>query len=191
MNVCKDKEVNKYMKEKFKALLVGGKGISETESDFAMSESTQEKIFALQKAKQDLMSGMRERLTAIKENKNFKHGPTDIAVTYDNGFYYLEADDLKEVSFGEILSDIYWGNTYLLDDSVPIKFRKRYELEKTKHDLRGLLDEQVVLEQVESPHVDEIKRQAYVAGLEGKRILKQYGHISEMMVESFFKTSID
>lgn len=110
----------------------------------------QERIYELQKEKQDIMSRLDNWLSCI-DNPECKPEQEDNTrkTTYDSqkGLfgYILEDGRELEATFGEIMTDMEWGILYSLDkESVPRDMLKKYLVERTKHDLKKLLDSQII-----------------------------------------------
>jgi len=164
--------------------------------------NVQRHIFELQERKAAIMGKLREDLAALDQlprslstneirERARALGPDARFVKSRDGKYFVNK---AEVSLGTMLTDGEWGLTYDLDPaSVPRLVRKRYLVEEAKRKLRGLLDEQIVLDEVSSGRTDDFKRKAYGAFQEMKgREEEVGGWVAERLVKTFLtKLAID
>jgi len=164
----------------------------------ASTKEAQQEIFEVQRRKQEIMKELKEDLAGLDRPDSPERQPAADArrVSFRDGQLWWRRQDGREepVTMGEVVTDLSWGLDYHLDrESVPRNMRKRLLIERAKSRLQGLLDLQILAEEIASSqtHPDRVK--AYEAVRErlgtGSR---QMGFIAEkMMVQLFRKLELD
>lgn len=153
-------------------------------------------IVDLQKQKRAILEQLHEDLKLIDDPEAEPAVPDGARpVSSEDGTLMAEATNgrLSPLTHGELLTDMEWGVQYVPDRSVPRELRKRYAIEKARAELRGLLDEQIILEEGGSEETHFRKREAYQHIRERReRGDLPAGIIAEKMVRNFLKKlSID
>lgn len=160
----------------------------------------QKEIYDIQKEKQVIMARLKTWLSCIDNPEcvlEKEDGSRD--VSYDsetNKFIYNLDGKRAEATFGEIMTDIDWGIIYFPNkSSVPRNLLKQYFVERTKNDLRQLLDKQIIISEVEGNVAIPQRKEAYIGyrqAVESGVVEKQAGFISETIVKNILKkTSYD
>lgn len=126
-------------------------------------KETQEKIFGLQNEKHTLMQKLHKWFRAIETKRNIELGPGVRLVTQeDNQLYFIEKNGEKSpINRAEILSDGDWGIQYGFDTSVDTRLQKEYILTDTKRKIQKKLNEQIMLDEIESRSTGEGVKKAY------------------------------
>ncbi|MEY4722932.1 MAG: hypothetical protein RLZZ324_445 [Candidatus Parcubacteria bacterium] len=154
----------------------------------------QKRIFGIQKAKQDVMARLHERLAALDDPKAEREREPDArAASYreKNGIFRYRNDKGVESSatFADVVTDLEWGITYELDDKTPRLLRKKYEIARAKRELQEMLDAQIMQSETHSVKVDDRKRDTYARMAEDKErglYEQKAGLLAERMVKNFF-----
>lgn len=174
--------------------------------DGAKIEGIGKKILEIQRKKLKIMDKLRGELSALSgslpesfesHNENNKRS-VDFDEERNSFSYHDEKGQVKEATFGEILTDLDWGIEYgLNNDNVPILYRKRYLVEKAKADLRELLDRQILITELNSAEIDDRLKNTYQSifdknearrkGVSDENSLEQAGFVAEKMVQNFLK----
>jgi len=158
------------------------------------TRESQERIFAMQREKQDLMLELKRLLRVIdgKEAYEFHPGESDRVVQFDEqrGVYFVgEVGSQEQATLGEVLFDNDFGANYVMDFAdthIPRQTRKRFALEQTKRQLRDLLNKQIITEESHREDVPERVREIY-QGLENKRERTEAGFLAEQVIEYLLK----
>lgn len=149
---------------------------------------TQDKIFNIQKNKQNAIQKMHKQFRKLDAGKDLEKFSFERTVTYDDNFdqfYFLDEDGLKSpISRSEILTDGEWGLSYNFDNTVPKILIKEYILTETKRQVSKKLDEQIILDEIDSSHTDSFKKLAYKDLYENKNIKDRLdGFLAERMIK--------
>ena len=182
--------------------------IERTASDTKSPQKTQfEVLVTLQGRKQAVMDQLHEQLKRLDNKEDLEVPANTIPVAYDeeDGAYQYTGQDgnVRQLTLGTILSDIAWGNHYHFDENAPRADIKRYLLESAHHQIRDLLDEQIIMTESNSASTHHFKRQAYAAiaadtksgeaerksGLVAERIAE--GLLSRIAIDNKVPFSID
>ena len=161
---------------------------------FGTDKETQKSIFDLQVKKQQVMLELKKRLSEIdkppQEVGEQREGVRRVVKT-DNGYIWLKNKDKKKVTLGELMTDGEWGVEYDLDpETVPRVVRRRYLVERAKHELQQFADEQIILNEKSSQYVHEFKRDTYgriERDRKDKSVESKAGLVAERMVRNFLK----
>lgn len=158
------------------------------------SKEAQQRIFELQREKQNLMAELKKILALIdgKESREFHKSESDRLVWFDTQkkVYFVGEGDSQEVAtLGEVLFDNDFGASYVMDFSdatIPRLTRKRFALEQTKRQLHDLLNRQIIEEETSRPDVAERVKEIYQS-LERKQERTEVGFLAERVVEYLLK----
>lgn len=148
----------------------------------------QQRIYALQKKKQEIMLALKERIRNLDTDKELGPRNNERRVRQENGVFKVRLRNGKEVpaTKGEIMTDMDWGMYYHLDPkTVDRNVRKRYLIEDAKHELEELLDKQITIDEVSSAQTHEWKRVAYEEREKSSGIAT--GLLAEKMVKGYLK----
>ncbi|MFA6397775.1 MAG: hypothetical protein WDK96_02940 [Candidatus Paceibacterota bacterium] len=160
----------------------------------------QEDIYFIQKQKQEIIKKLESDLACLDNPECiFKKEENARSTSYEEstGFSYQnDRGKIAPASFGEILTDMEWGVYYNLDkNKTPRHLMKKYLVEKTKMQLGGLLDEQIIESEIGRVTPTSGVKLAYMAIKEKKEKgegREQKGFVSESIVKTFLaKMSID
>lgn len=156
----------------------------------------QNKIYEIQKKKQQIMKRLQDWLSCLDDSQcvfEKDKGSRDANFNPElNVFLYrTKSGEIKQATFGEIMTDLDWGVIYSLDKaSTPRDIIKKYFLERTKHDLRELLDLQIIESESQGNLTIPERKEAYARyklALESKKKDRQPGFISETIVKNILK----
>lgn len=160
----------------------------------------QKEIYNIQKKKQEIMDRLKQQLSCVDDPLcEMEKMPDERMAQFDeknSQFKYGNSYGKERVAlFGELMTDIDWEVLYVLDKSTPHLLRKKYLIERAKHDLRKLLDSQITRSEVGGDIAHEYKQHAY-RELEKERkkgiLNESCGHYAELVVKNFLKElSID
>lgn len=175
------------------------KSLEEAAQRRGSSKEAQYYIYETQIEKQQIIRQLKEEIAKldgltgekIKIRGRFIH-------QREGRFFWQKVNNQEcEVSKGEILTDGCWGIKYYLDPkTVDRNFRKKYLIESAKQKLQELLDFQILVDEVESSHTDDMKKETYKNILNDRFGKKDNardkdslpsGIAAERMVENFFK----
>jgi hypothetical protein len=157
----------------------------------------QRRIYKLQLEKQKIMLELKEKIKKI-DNPDYKveklKNQREV-VSVDNGDMYLLDDSGykgEKIDFGEILTDGEWGVDYFLDPkTVSRNFRKRYEIEKARSQIRSLLYVQFNNMGLTGGDINyKFLLEAFKNNVKLEYLKNAdtfYGIIAEIMVKNFFK----
>jgi len=156
------------------------------------SGKTQWAIVRLQEEKQEAMRRLHERLALLDRphERSETEGPRLVRRSGE-GYVAVGRNGAElPVTKGELFSDMAWGVSYDLDDSVERGLRKKYLVESAKAELRELLDRQITLDEAGSARNDEGIRNAFRKREQSTGF--ETGFLAERMVKGFLtKLSID
>ena len=162
----------------------------ESETDSA----TQQKIFEIQGLKQKIFFTLKDELRRIANNETPPAQKDSRKVIGDkNKLYWKSGSGIKkELTEGQIISDVTWNISYHLDEkTTPKILRKRLAVERAKKQLQELLDEQIIAEESTSAQTDQGRRKAYEALAEESHHDKEgFGHIAERIVTQFLTKKV-
>jgi hypothetical protein len=148
---------------------------------------TQKKIFEFQRKKQDIMDDLKEELKLLDRGEYESiYGPAGSIVSKKEGKLFAGS---TEITLGKLMSDIDWKILHRIDGSVPREIHKKYLVERAKHRIGTVLDEQIIEEEKVSKKNDGSKQAAYEAlSIEHTEERdRQSGFIAERMVKSLLK----
>ncbi|MBI3633053.1 MAG: hypothetical protein HY226_02060, partial [Candidatus Vogelbacteria bacterium] len=156
---------------------------------------TQLEIFELQTKKQKIIADLKSEIKNL-ENSKYKpeKTPEQREVTFKNNQYYTTSGlgEISSITQGEILTDLEWGISYYLDpEIIPRSLRKRYLIEKAKHELYNLLTKQITKDAIGNRDTDSYKKQAYgkiLERTEGRAMPP--GILGETIVKNLLKKAI-
>lgn len=144
-----------------------------------LSLEAQQEVFFLQAVKQNIMEELHRDIRNIDKLKPAKGARR---VEKHGGGYVVDG---QPVSLGSIMTDGTWDIDYAFDPgSVPKAVRKKYLVEQARRELQGLLDRQIILDEMDRgynyPTYEAIKENA-------EKGAEKPGLIAEKMVENFLK----
>ena len=151
------------------------------------SIETQNNIFEFQRKKQDIMDDLKVELKLLDLGAYESiYGQAGSMVSQKDGKLFA---GLTEITFGKLMSDIDWDILHRIDGSVPRETHKKYLIERAKHRIGTILDEQIIEEEKVSEKNESSKRAAYEAlSVEhAEERERQAGFIAERMVKSLLK----
>lgn len=160
------------------------------------SVEDQRRIYELQKQKQEIMFRLKEWLSCLDDaNCDIEKEPGSRNAYYDAKkkvfIYDVQDNPEKEATFGEIMTDIDWGVLYALDKkTLPRNLFKQYLLQRTKNDLRQLLNKQIIISETRGSAARSKRREAYISYQEGLESGSRYEHggcIAEDMVKNILR----
>lgn len=129
------------------------------------SSEAQKEIFVLQVKKQKIMEELKGSLRDLDAGESGMERLEGQPLVYEasSGFFYFPEDVKKQIpiTLGEMLNDLEWEVFYVLDKSIPRLILKEYLIARTKHQLRDLLDEQILDEETTRKRGDFGRREAY------------------------------
>jgi hypothetical protein len=172
-----------------KELLAGLDGYIEAAVEIRRSNpEAQERIFALQKKKQEIMARLKEDIRDLERRDVYpQKRPNARWASYNEDGRFSVKGVRDSITLGEIMTDGEWGLSYNLDpDSIPRRVREKYLVEQAKHDLRELLGEQTIIDELASATTGEGPKTAY-RGRREEGSEKRGGMIAEKMVRNFLK----
>ena len=149
-------------------------------------------IFDIQKDKQGVMERLKMDIAKLYDPEAKYEQPANTRfVRFDNGqlWQYQEGEPFQPLTEGDILTDGEWGISYYLDpESVPLLTRKRFLIESAKRELRGQLNEQILIDELSSGKTEERHKRSY-RGIERhkKDSWEHTGIIAERMVRTLLK----
>ena len=170
--------------------------LSEMARDQNTSTEVERHIYELQKQKQEIMQKLTKDLACLdSESCSFEIADEEREVVFDEitkTFFYKDNKNQEvEATFGEMITDIDWGIYYHLNaDTVPRQYLKKYLVEKTKNELRKILDQQIIASRVGDRYVNDEIQKTYQNIEYGREIgadKRQSGFISETVVKNFLK----
>lgn len=129
--------------------------------------ATQEHILALQREKREIFARLKDELACLdKPDCELPVREDDRFVQYDaeEGVVLYEDDHGwgHAASLGQMFADVEWGVTYAVrTDTFERRTVKRYLIERAKHQLRLVLDEQIVASESGGALTSERKKIAY------------------------------
>lgn len=155
----------------------------------------QEKVFDLQKEKQQIMAELKTALANLDNSEKNESESTGRRISRTPGGQYLcfkNDRDKKKITLGDIMTDGEWGIDYQLDPTtISRDIRKEYLVTRAKIKLRELLNQQILINESTSGLVDEKKQTTYERILQEKAsgdiLEKHAGLVAEKMVKNFFK----
>jgi hypothetical protein len=103
-------------------------------------------------------------------------------------FYQEKNDQEQDLTLGELLTDGDYGLRYDLDESVSLETKKKYLLSETERRVKSIHDRLILLQQINNPNIDGLKRDTYrriLSDLESGR--EPFGLKIEKQVKNFFK----
>ena len=160
------------------------------------TQEVQQNIYELQKQKQVIMEKLRQDLACLDgEGCNFEIGREAREAKFDEvtkTFSYKNNKGQEvEATLGEVVTDMDWDIYYNLDTyTTPRQYLKKYLVEKTKVELRDLLDRQIIASRVGDRYVNDEIQDTYRNIEYGREIgadKRQSGFISETVVKNFLK----
>ncbi|MFH1711770.1 MAG: hypothetical protein ABH846_00840 [Patescibacteria group bacterium] len=177
------------------------------------SEETQEQIFRIQIKKQEVMKKLKQDLKNLSDpehREELREGARP--VRYEDGVLFanrevqekyrknVRGEDEKRrrktfyrtntvedsVTVGELISDGEWGIDYQTDVSVPKIIRKQYLVRRARREIERYLDDQILLEEIESdPTSREHTYREVKKGRSEGREEKYSGFLAEKMMQNF------
>lgn len=160
----------------------------------ASPKETQERISGLQSAKRVILGELKKNIAALDDKGREPNWHADAQrVTMKDGSLFALSEDGKEypITVGEMMTDGSWGseNDYAPDASVQRNLRKRLLIESAKRSLMGLLDMQIMEDEMGSARTSQGLKKAYEGRYENYiyQETPQAGLIAEKMVDNFLK----
>ncbi|MDO8515672.1 MAG: hypothetical protein Q7S28_00280 [bacterium] len=153
--------------------------------------NAQHDVYELQKEKQDIFSRLENDIAGLNDTEHvIEWGKNARPVRMEDGKLHSETTEGgSPLSIGELMTDAEWGIKYELPDTLPRNLRKRYLIERAKTEMRQLLDDQIIIDEIASKTISPGLRRAYQEkqkqSLETGMIPE--GIIAEKMVENFFR----
>ncbi len=160
----------------------------------ASTKETQKRISDLQSVKRAVLKELKKNIAILDEKDREPNWPANARkVTMKNGSLVATAEDGAEypITVGELMTDGSWGEEadYAPDKSVQRNLRKRLLIESAKRSIAGLLDAQIMEDEIGSSKTSANLRKAYVSRYENYiyQETPQAGLIAEKMVNNFLK----
>lgn len=156
----------------------------------------QQELFDIQKQKQAVMERLKDRLACLDDPECPEAAdPQARRAEYDatRGVFSCPDDngEMRQATYGDILTDGEWGLTYALDrKTVPRLMAKRYHLETAKRELRSLLDRQIIKSEVGGTTAGERVKEAYLRTEQetaSGEVDRKTGFMAEKMVRGLLK----
>jgi len=164
--------------------------IDKSAERYGTPERTQRFVYQMQQKKLEIIKKLRESLASI-DNPFHETKPDARPVVCRDGHYYWQNDGQEQkVTLGELMTDGDWGIKYHLDAaSVPRRVRKRYLLERAKHELMECLNQQIVENELKSKNRkgDNIGGYSGMRNWEEHASMAQSGFYAERMVRNFMQ----
>ncbi len=160
------------------------------------SAESQRRIYEIQKEKQKIMDRLKDWLACLDDSlRDFEQEEGSRDAFYNETekkfTYFTEIGEEREATFGEIITDIDWNVLYSLDkNTVPRNLLKQYFIQRTKNDLRQLLNQQIIISESQGEVAIPQRREAYLRyqeALETGRSKEQTGVIAETIVRNILK----
>ena len=170
--------------------------LGEMAEDQNTTPEVERAVYELQKQKQEIMQKLKGDLACLDDdscNFEIKNGAREVKFdeTTKTFIYKNNKNQEVETTLGEMVTDMDWDIYYHLDaDTTPRQYLKKYLIEKTKAELRNLLDQQIISSRVGNRYVNDEIQQTYQNIEYGREIgadNRQSGFISEPMVKNFLK----
>lgn len=154
-------------------------------------------IFLLQIEKRNIMDRLKRDITCLDNPECVldKVGENDLELDYDKVndiFIYTNEDGSKKnLTFGDIASDLEWGMFYYLKKDTPRRLYKRYLIESAKKEIFNLLNDQILEQEINNKDTDPKSRFTFsrIRNFIGNSILnnKSAGIFYEKMVIELLK----
>ena len=149
-------DIHVEIKERLKTMMM------DQNIDEKKSEGVGKKILEIQRKKLKVMNRLQEELSApdgdlSKEAEEVNKAERSVQFDEVNKkfLYKTEKNEVKEATFGEIITDLDWGIEYdLNEETVPRLYKKRYLVEKAKLELHELLDRQILIAELNNTEND-------------------------------------
>lgn len=127
----------------------------------------QEHILALQREKREIFASLKDELACLDKPEcelPVREGDRSVQYDAEEGVVLYEDDHGwgHAASLGQMFADLEWGVTYAVrTDTFERRTVKRYLIERAKHQLRLVLDEQIVASESGSAVTSDRKKIAY------------------------------
>lgn len=127
-----------------------------------------EKIFDIQKEKQEVIDKFNEKMHEIRQGKNASEKESNGKNSFakfngENGNFIVEKEgkDPQIATLGDLITDSSWGEDYELDDSAPLETKEKYYQKSTSIKASSLYDKQLIINRLSNDWLGEGKRTAY------------------------------
>ena len=162
------------------------------------NKEAQERVFDLQKRKQEIVNRMKQRIRSIDNSEEREEAKTEaVVVTYRDGEYFAATERGEEmITLGELITDGVWGVNYSIDqETFPRQSQKRFFLEQARSEIQLLLDQQIVVHESSSQDTTQGYRDLYPMIMEREMSgdwMKKMGFVAEKMLQNFLiKLQVD
>ena len=149
----------------------------------------EQEIKDIQLRKQQIMAQLKEHLRLLDEPGRHQIGDAGGRQTrFVEGVLQTSSDGVNwdNLTVGELITDREWGEGFTVKTGkIPRDICKKFLIERAKHQLSSLLNEQILIDQLSNRFIDTGKETAYRALLNERKAIPQFGHVVEVMVKNY------
>lgn len=157
-------------------------------SELVRNQESAEISLDLQQQKESLMTKLHESLAQLDatETVGLKGAARAIQMENDRLYYFGKGGVKTHITEGQLFASARWGAEHYLDVSLPRALKKKYLIEKARHEIAELHDRQIAgIEMNQTYNKNTGRDDAYRAIYERDEETLPDGIIAERMVQSF------